>query len=272
MELSGLKVAAALKKQMRCSTHPHLATVRVGENPIDVSYEVGLGKKLLELGMDVEHFHLPETVSQEDLDKQIEELNQNKHVHGIILFQPLPHGLHPHAIAPNKDVDCSTLINQGKLLAGLPCYLPNAAGAVMALLEHYHIPLQGTNVTLIGRSSVVGRPLSILLIQAGATVTVCNSKTRNLAQIARCSGILISAVGQANFITREFVHENQVVVDIGTNYIDGKVCGDISPEIHHIVAGYTPTPGGIGPVTTAVLAKQVAQSTIGLPPPVFLGR
>ncbi|MFI3253309.1 MAG: bifunctional 5,10-methylenetetrahydrofolate dehydrogenase/5,10-methenyltetrahydrofolate cyclohydrolase [Eubacteriales bacterium] len=272
MELSGKKVAEALKKKMKCSTHPILATLRVGEVPSDVAYERGLGKRLLELGMEVKHFTLPDTVSQEELNQKIEELNNDKHIHGIIVFQPLPHGLSAHAIAPNKDVDCSTLINQGKLLAGLPCYQPNAAAAVIALLEHYRIPLLGTKVTLIGRSSVVGRPLSILLIQAGATVTVCNSQTKNLPQIARSSGILISAVGQPNFITPEFVHDKQLVVDIGTNYVDGKLCGDISPEIHHIVGGYTPTPGGIGPVTTMVLAKQVADSTIGLPAPVFLGR
>lgn len=272
MILSGKKVAQAIYKTMRCSTHPHLATLRVGEKPEDIAYQSGVEKRLLEQGLEVEHHVLPVTATQAELDAKIQELNEKTVIHGILVLQPLPEGLNPYAIAPSKDVDCSTLINQGKLMAGEACYQPNGPAAVITLLNHFKIPLEGTAITLIGRSQVVGRPLALMLIQAGATVTVCNSKTRNLPFIARSCGILISAVGQPNFITREFCHEKQVVIDVGANHLSGNQVGDISPEIHDFVAAYTPTPGGIGSVTTAILAKQVADSTVGLPPPTFLGK
>ncbi len=262
MILSGKAVAEALQSNFQFTQAPRLVTLRVGEQEADIAYEAGAGKKLALLGLEVEHLVFPQSVSQSQLDDAILQLNQRKDVQGILVFQPLPSHLNASVlpIAPEKDVDCSTFPQQGRLVAGVDGFLPGAPAAVLATLAHYDIPLEGKNVTLIGRSTVVGRPLALLLMQQGATVTVCHSKTKNLASVAQASDILITSAGKANLITADFVHPQQIVIDISTNMVNGKLQGDIHPEIHDIVAAYTPTPGGIGAVCTTILAQQVVKA------------
>lgn len=265
MILSGKEVAEAINQTLNCNHSPKLATIRVGEDPADIAYETSAKKKLENLGLSVETVVLPATITQEELNAVIVAQNENTAVHGILVFQPLPKHLSAlHLpIAPEKDVDCTTLLSQGKLVAGLDGFKAGAPAAVMATLAHFNIPLEGKNIALIGRSSVVGKPLALLLIQGGATVTICHSKTKNLPQIAKASDILITSAGKANFITPDFVHPEQVVIDVSTNVVEGKLCGDLSPEVHDLVHAYTPTPGGIGAVTTSILAQQVVKASQG---------
>ncbi len=261
MILSGKDVAEAIQKNLQVTNPPTLAMIRVGDNPSDMAYEKGATTKLTALGLKVDALHLPETVTQADLDSHIQSLNNCAEIHGILVFQPLPAHLSAMSISSEKDVDCSTLESLGKLVTGQKGFHPGAPAAVMALLQHYNIDIQGKNVTLIGRSTVVGKPLALLLTQAGATVTICHSKTQNLPQVAKNSDILITSAGKPNLITADFVHPEQYVIDISTNVVDGKLCGDIDPQIHDLVKGYTPTPGGIGAICTTILAKQVVEAS-----------
>lgn len=244
---------------------PKLATVRVGENEADKAYENGATKKFQAMGLDVENIVLAGDCEERAMLDTVEWLGNRTDVHGILVFQPLPSAWNVELLRttlnPAKDVDCSTLENLGKLLGGQPRFVPGAPGAVMALLDYFGIDLEGKSVCLLGRSTVVGRPLSQLLTSAGATVTVCHTKTKNMAELAKASEILITSAGVPNLITKDFVHENQIVVDVSTNVVNGKLCGDIAlEEIDSIVASYTPTPGGIGAITTTILAQQVVRA------------
>lgn len=248
----------------RLSVVPTLATVRLGDNGADIAYQRNATQKLENLGLKVKNYQYPIDFSQEELLEELERLNQDASVHGILLFQPLPPHLDMmairHAIAPEKDIDCTTVENLGLILAGETRYAPCAPGAVMALLDHYQVSVVGKKVTIIGRSLVVGRPLSMLLLVEHATISVCNVNTANIAEEARNSDILITAAGCPGLVTPEFVHPKQTVIDIGTTMVDGVLCGDIHPDVIPLVAAYTPTPGGIGALTTTILARQLVKA------------
>lgn len=267
--LSGKEVSERLQGEISSriaglDVVPKLATVRVGEQGADVAYEANATKKLRGMGLEVENVVLSGD-SEQDLMTQVGELGERADIHGILVFQPLPEGWNTDLLRttlnPEKDIDCSTWENLGKLLAGAPRFVPGAPGAVMELLSHYAVDLVGKEVAVIGRSTVVGRPLAQLLTSAGATVTVCHSKSKNLAEVCRSAEILVTSAGVANLVTGEFVHDKQIVVDVSTNVVDGKLCGDICLEtVSEKAESYTPTPGGIGAICTTVLAKQVVKA------------
>ena len=254
---------AALQAEGIC---PTLATVRVGEKGADISYELGATKRMKDLGLGVRNEVLPADVSQEELIAKLEELSSDPTVHGILLFQPLPAYMNDEAvkasIAPVKDIDCATVDNLGAVLAGWEdCYPYCAPAAVMEMLNHYHIKLEGANVVVVGSGLVVGRPLSMMLANRLATVSVCNVYTKDTRDYTRRADIVISAAGVAGLIDDTYVSPGQIVLDVGTTFKDGKLYGDVNLEkVEPIVKAVTPTPGGISGITNMVLAKHVVQA------------
>jgi len=247
-------------------TQPTLATVRVGENGADISYETGATKRLKALGLDVRNVLIPADASQEQIADGLRALAVDDAVHGILLFQPLPDGIDEAAIKaiipPEKDVDCATVDNLGAVLAGRDdCYPYCAPAAIIALLDHYGIELKGKDVVIIGSGLLVGRPLSMLLANRFATVTLCNVYSEKVPAIARRADILISAAGVAGLITDAYVREGQIVIDVGTTFKDGHLLGDVDiTSVEPIVAAVTPTPGGVSGITTTILARNVVQA------------
>lgn len=245
---------------------PTLAVVRVGAKPADISYENGIRKKMDALSIAVCSVVLAEEAKESETIETIRQLSADAGIHGILLMQPLPAHMNAArvkaAIAPEKDVDGATLINLGHVLAGnVEGYSYCAPGAVMALLDYYDIPLKGANVVLIGSGLVVGRPLAMLLADRFATVTMTNIYSRDVAAISRKADIVISAAGVAGLVDASYVSEGQIVIDVGTSRKDGKIHGDLDWEaVAPIVKAATPTPGGIGAITTTVLAKHVVDA------------
>ncbi len=253
------RIAALAKKNVV----PTLATIRVGENGADISYEIGATKKCNSIGLQVKNVVLPADISEEELVKTVKEVGADKGVHGILLFQPLPEHINEkkvkECIPVEKDVDCATVANLGNVLAGREdCFAYCAPSAVMEMLEYYKVPLQGKNVCVIGAGLVVGRPLSMLLAAKLATVFLCNVFTVDTPAIARQADIVVSACGVPGLITDKYVKPGQIVIDVGTKMVDGKLKGDVDFEkVEPIVQAVTPTPGGVSGVTTTVLAKHV---------------
>ena len=188
---------------------------------------------------------------------KIEEINERNDIKGIFVEMPLPKQINPlnvfSKIAPNKDIEGLNPLNLGKILYSNEFIVPSTAKAVIELLDYYEIPIEGRNVVIIGRSIIVGKPLSLSLLNRNATITICHSKTKNLKEITKNAEILICAIGKANYIDRSFVKENSIVIDIGTNYVNNKLVGDVHFEdVKDVVSAITPVPGGIGPITTAI--------------------
>ncbi len=250
----------SLKKQ---GITPTLATVIIGENEDALSYRKMIEKKGSSFGISIVNKEFPEKITQENLSKEIEHLNTDKNIHGILIFQPLPRHLNineiKYKINPKKDIDGISSINISKVFSGESDGIaPATSQAVMEILDFYDIPLLGQNVTLIGRSLVVGRPLAMLLLHKNATVTITHSKTKNLKEIGRRADILIAALGKKEAITKEYLSQGQIVIDVGINVVDGKIYGDVRFEdAESIVDAITPVPGGVGSVTTNVLFKHL---------------
>jgi methylenetetrahydrofolate dehydrogenase (NADP+)/methenyltetrahydrofolate cyclohydrolase len=242
---------------------PTLATLRVGHKGADISYEKGATKSMRRYGIDVRNVVLDPLPEEETIIQQIEALNSDPAVHGILLFQPLPEGYHDHQIIqhidPKKDVEGATDANLADTLSGrLSGFAYCAPEAVMALLDHYHIDVYGKRVVIIGCGLVVGRPLASMLLKKRATVTMCNTGTKNLPEVAKQAEILIAATGRVHMVTKEFVSPGQIVIDVGTTFKDGKLCGDVDlEEVESVVQAVTPTPGGVSGITSAILAKHV---------------
>lgn len=249
---------------------PTLATVRVGENGADVSYEIGATKRMNALGLGVRNVVLAADAPQDEIITAITELGADAGVHGILLFQPLPEGIDDAkvkaAIPPLKDVDCATVDNLGAVLAGrADCYPYCAPAAVMELLDHYGIALKGKNVAIVGSGLVVGRPLAMLMASRLATVSICNVFTQDVPSFTKNADIVVAATGVAGLITGKYVREGQIVIDVGTTYRDGKLYGDVNMDsVEPVVAAVTPTPGGVSGITTTVLAKHVIQAAKSL--------
>jgi len=210
---------------------------------------------------------LPELINQEEFEKEFSAVNSDPDIHGILLFRPLPKQLNEDPVRsminPKKDVDCMSPVNMAKVFAGDESgFAPCTPEAVMEVLAHFGIDLKGKRVTVVGRSMVVGKPLSMLLLKKNATVTICHTKTADLGATCRNAEILIAAAGKANMITAEFVSENSIVVDVGINVgSDGKLCGDVDFDaVAPKTASITPVPGGVGTVTSSVLAKHVVRA------------
>lgn len=273
--LKGSPVAAKLTEELteRCNAlkargvTPSLAMLRVGEKPGDIAYENGASKRCEKIGIAVKKTVLPENSTPDRIAPCILEINDDDSIHGCLMFRPLDdkesERTASEMLLPEKDVDCMTDSSLAGVFTGSETgYPPCTAQACIELLDHYGIDVEGRNVVIIGRSLVIGRPVAMLLMSRNATVTICHSRTRNLPSICRKADILIAAIGRAKFVSADFVSEGQVVIDVGINTDgEGKLCGDVDYDnVEPLVGAITPVPGGVGAVTTAVLAKHVIES------------
>ena len=271
--LKGAAVSAKIKEQVEellkgnVERIPKLAIVRVGERPDDLSYERGALKKMAAFGLEAESFAFPEDISDQEFKEKFTEINENPDVDGILLLRPLPKQIVEkdieRMIDPGKDLDGISPINIAKVFAGDDSgFAPCTAEAVVEVLKTNEISLTGKKVTIVGRSMVVGRPLSMLLLKENATVTICHTRTENLKETCRHGEILIAAAGRAKMLDASYVGEGAVVVDVGINVDEnGKLCGDVDFDTLEGTASMaTPVPGGVGAVTTAVLAKHLVQA------------
>lgn len=259
------KIAQETQKMAAEGIVPHLAVVLVGENPASQVYVRNKENGCKKAGMRSTVIRLDESCSQKTLEDTVLALNADENVHGILVQLPLPAHLDEAAVLrlidPNKDVDGFHAMNSGKLMNGEPGFVPCTPLGVMKLLKAYDIPLCGKHAVVIGRSNIVGKPMAMLLLGADATVTVCHSKTQNLAQITRQADILVAAVGKPNFVTADMVKPGAAVIDVGINRVDGALCGDVDFASVNEVAGYlTPVPGGVGQMTIAMLLHNTLQA------------
>lgn len=272
LELRGKKVSDGIKEYVSkeletLSFVPKLAIVRVGENPDDMSYERGATKKLKSFGLDVASYVFPQDISDEDFKKAFKDINEDDEVTGILLLRPLPRTINEkdieNMIDPKKDLDGISPINIAKVFAGdMSGFSPCTAEAVIEVLKAYDIELTGKRVTVVGRSMVVGKPVSMLLLKENATVTMTHTRTANLKKTCSDAEIVIAAAGRAKMLNSDYCGQDAVMIDVGINVDDnGKLCGDVDyATLDGKASAATPVPGGVGTVTTAVLAKHLIQA------------
>ena len=251
-----------LKEQ---GVRPGLAVIIVGEDPASQVYVRNKERACEECGFYSEKYALPEETTQEQLLELIEELNHNPRIDGILCQLPVPKHIDDQAIidaiSPEKDVDAFHPVNVGKIMVGNFDFLPCTPAGVMQLLEEYGIDPQGKNCVVIGRSNIVGKPMSMLLLHKHGTVTICHSRTKNLKEICAQADILVAAVGKADFVTADMVKEGATVIDVGMNRKDGRLCGDVCfDEVNEKAAYLTPVPGGVGPMTITMLMKNTLKA------------
>ncbi len=238
-----------------------LAVILVGEDPASKIYVSNKKKACEQLGIISKEYVLPSIIDQEEILSLIEQLNNDKTVNGILCQLPLPKGLDEKAvidaISPEKDVDAFHPVNVGKIMIGDYDFLPCTPAGIMEMLAYYNIDVSGKECVVIGRSNIVGKPMSMLLLHKNGTVTICHSKTKNLCEVTSKADILVAAVGKANFVTADMVKDGAVVIDVGMNRnSDGKLCGDVDFQAVSQKASYiTPVPGGVGPMTIATLMQ-----------------
>ena len=264
--IDGRAVAKALKEEIAQRTQamiaqgvtPHLAVVLVGEDPASQVYVRNKENGCIKAGIRSTVIRLEEDCTQQALEATVKRLNEDESVDGILVQLPLPKHLNEASVLrlidPDKDVDGFHAMNSGRLMNGQPGFVPCTPLGVMKLLEAYGIDPAGKHAVVIGRSNIVGKPMAMLLLRANATVTICHSRTQNLADITRQADILVAAVGRANFVTADMVKAGAAVIDVGINRVDGKIVGDVDFDAVSGVAGYiTPVPGGVGQMTIAML-------------------
>lgn len=234
-----------------------LAIVLVGNDPASGVYKDRLVKLTESLGAEAKVIQLPEETTEEEVVEIIRKMNRNRYITGILPMMPMPEHINGDAvgaaITASKDVDCLNQNNVGKLYLGRSSWAPCTARACMAALEYYNIDLQGKHAVVIGRSNVIGKPVANLLLQKNATVTVCHSKTKNIAELTKQADIIIAAVGKAGFVTPEMVKDGAVIVDVGINAVDGKIVGDVDPAVAEKASAMTPVPGGIGVISNMMV-------------------
>lgn len=271
--LKGAPVSAAIRewaaeeiKQLQGSV-PKLAIIRVGEKPDDMSYERSAVKKMEAFGLRVQTFVFPKDISDEEFKEAFQKINKDPAVTGILLLRPLPGQIKEKEIEamidPKKDLDGISPVNIAKVFSGDPSgFAPCTAEAVIEILKANNISIEGKRAAVIGRSMVIGKPLSMLLLKENATVTICHTRTKELPEICRQAEILVAAAGKAGMVEESWVSDGAVVIDVGINVDEnGKLCGDVdqaSMESRNLLL--TPVPGGVGAVTTAVLAKHLIQA------------
>lgn len=271
--MDGKGLSAQIKEQVRArvenmSQRPGLAMVLVGENPAAQVYDAGKQKDCKQCGIYYETYRLPYEVSQQDLVEVVQVLNQQDSIDGILIQFPLPEHLDDRAvqlaIRPDKDVDCVNPSNVGDLILGVDSFRPCTPAGVMRLLKEYGIDPTGKRCTMVGRSNIVGKPQAMLMLLNDSTVTICHTKTENLKEECRRADILITAAGVTGLITGDMVKEGAVVVDIAINRDkDGKLCGDaVFDEVAAKASYITPVPGGVGPVTRAMLMENTLKAAI----------
>lgn len=271
--LDGKETAAALKEKMALRLEklqeknicPKLAIVLAGESKPSMMYASFMKKVAAGYGIEAEVEKKPESVTEEELADLIDRLNGDASVTGILMMMPLPKGINEEKmvsrIAPDKDIDGLTVANAGRLLAGKEGLFGCTPRAVLSILDHYGIDPQGKKAVVIGRSNVIGKPVSLMLLGRNATVTICHSKTENLADVTRTADILVVAVGRPGYVTEDMVKEGAVVIDVGINRVEGKTVGDVDFEaVSEKAAAITPVPGGVGSVTTTMVIENILKA------------
>ena len=273
--LKGLPVANSINEQLIEDIKnidgelPHLAIIRVGERPDDCSYERGAVKKMDKVGVRCTTYTFDADIDNETFQAEFDKINENPDIDGILMLRPLPKQLDEkqieNKIDPRKDLDGISPLNLAKVYAGDESgYAPCTAEAVIEMLDYAGIDIKGKRVTVVGRSLVIGKPVSMLLMKRNATVTVCHTKTVDMAGTCKNAEILVAAAGSARMIKKEYVADGAVVIDVGINVDDeGNLCGDVDFDaISDIAAAATPVPGGVGSVTTSVLAKHLVKAAM----------
>jgi methylenetetrahydrofolate dehydrogenase (NADP+)/methenyltetrahydrofolate cyclohydrolase len=283
--LSGKECSAAMHEELktevnelkeRFSCVPHLAVILVGDDPASTSYVRGKEKDCVKVGIDFQLHKFDADFPEADLLALISNLNRDTGIHGFIVQLPLPVHINEeevlYAIDPAKDVDGFHPVNIGKMMIGADCFLPATPHGIQQLLARNDIPLEGQHVVIVGRSNIVGKPLAMILVQkkphANATVTLCHTRTRNLAEITRTADILVAAAGRPHTITKDMVKQGAVVVDVGVNRIDDptkkrgyRLIGDVDfEEVSEMASAITPVPGGVGPMTRTMLLYNTVQA------------
>lgn len=246
---------------------PKLVIVRVGANPSDLSYERGALKRCQTIGIIAEVKELPEDITQENFIIELEKINKDAKVHGILIFRPLPKQLDEnvikYVISPEKDMDCFSPVNVAKVMENDPTgFAPCTPTAVIEILKYYNVPMKGKKAVVVGRSMVVGKPVSMLLLNENATVTICHSKTQDMPAVCADGDILVVGIGRAKMIDEKYVKNGAVVIDVGINVDEeGNLCGDVDTDACMDKSSMiTPVPGGVGSVTTSILAKHVVKA------------
>ncbi len=270
--LKGADIVSAinhsLQQELASSSYiPRLAIIRVGERPDDISYERGAIKRMNTVGLRCDSYVFEESISHAKFVEEFQKINTDPDIDGILLLRPLPKHIDETVItaliSPEKDVDGISPYNMAKIFSGDETgFAPCTAQAVIEILDYANIPLTGKRVTIIGRSLVVGKPLAMLCIKRNATVTICHTKTLHIEETCRQAEILIACAGQANMVDHSYIGDHAIVIDVGIN-VDrqNKLCGDVDlNSITPIASLATPVPGGVGTVTTSVLAKHVIQA------------
>lgn len=256
------------KRVSELTVQPHLAVVLVGDNPASQVYVRNKEKACAQTGIRSTVIRLKEDCTQVELENVVRSLNTDDSVHGILVQLPLPTHINEADILalinPEKDVDGFHAMNSGRLMNGQKGFIPCTPLGIMRLLEAYKIPLEGKHAVIVGRSNIVGKPMAMLLLAQNATVTICHSKTRNLAEFTRQADILVAAVGKANFITPEMVKARAVVIDVGINRVNGQIIGDVDARVNEIASYITPVPGGVGQMTIAMLLSNTVDAAQNL--------
>ena len=268
--INGKEISAAIRAEIKEATEklvtesgvrPGLAVIIVGEDPASQVYVRNKKRACDEVGFYSESYELPESTTQEELNALVDKLNKNEKIHGILCQLPLPKHLDENEVIlridPKKDVDAFHPENVGRIMIGDYSFLPCTPAGVMALLERSGIDVCGKECVVVGRSNIVGKPQAMLLLHANGTVTVCHSRTKNLAEVCRRADILVAAIGKADFFTGDMIKEGAVVIDVGMNRrADGKLTGDVDFASVEPKASYiTPVPGGVGPMTITMLMQ-----------------
>lgn len=244
---------------------PGLAVILVGEDPASQIYVKNKGLGCAQVGMHSVNIRLPETTTQQELETQIDQLNGDAAIHGILVQLPLPAGLDEAAalarIAPEKDVDGFHVVNAGKLFTGQKGVVACTPKGAMEMIRRTGIDLSGKEAVVVGRSNIVGKPMAMLLLQQNATVTMCHSRTQHLAEHTRRADVLVAAVGKPRFITADMVKPGAIVIDVGINRVDGKVVGDVDFDaVKEVASWITPVPGGVGRMTITMLLENTIEA------------
>lgn len=272
--LSGKEVSARVRGELKTEVEelkergktPGLAVVLVGEDPASKVYVANKERACKELGIYSEMHKLPEETTEEELLALVNKLNADDNIDGILVQLPLPKGLDDKVIInnilPEKDVDAFHPVNVGKIMIGDFDFVPCTPAGIMELIKESGVDVEGKECVVIGRSNIVGKPMSMLLLHKNGTVTICHSRTKNLSEVAKRADILVAAVGRAKFVTADMVKEGAVVIDVGMNRDEnGKLCGDVDFEnVEKIAGAITPVPGGVGPMTISMLMRNTVAS------------
>ena len=267
-ELQAKLAEKTAKLKAETGQEPGLVVILVGDNPASQVYVRNKERSALAAGFRSEVVRLPESTSQEELLALIAKYNQDPAWHGILVQLPLPAHIDDEAVLlaidPEKDVDGFHPTNMGRLWSGHPLMIPSTPAGIMEMFREYKVDLEGKNAVVIGRSNIVGKPMAQLLLSKNATVTLTHSRTHHLAKIAKKADILVVAIGRGHFVTKDFVKEGAVVIDVGMNRDEnGKLCGDVDYEQVAPLASYiTPVPGGVGPMTITMLMSQTYEAAV----------